>query len=65
MKEFKITEASKKTFMEKIFYYIGKGIKPVVIKKMEKNNPDFKKSWNRLQKARDEFEASVDRLKYL
>jgi hypothetical protein len=65
MKKFKITEASKKTFMEKVFYYIGKGIKPMVIKKMEKNNPEFKKSYSELQKARDKFEASVDRLKHL
>jgi hypothetical protein len=36
MAKFKITEATKKTFMEKIFYYIGKGIKPMVIRKKPK-----------------------------
>ena len=65
MKKFKITEVSKKTFMEKVFYYIGKGVKPMVIRKMEKKSPEFKKSWDKLQKARNEFEASIDRLKSL
>tara|TARA_R100000084_G_scaffold92358_1_gene46223 strand:- start:28 stop:216 length:189 start_codon:yes stop_codon:yes gene_type:complete len=62
MAKFKITEATKKTFMEKIFYYIGKGIKPMVIRKMEKKSPKLKQAWNRLEKARDEFEKSIENL---
>ena len=62
MAKFKITEATKKTFMEKIFYYIGKGIKPMVIRKMEMKSPKLKQAWNRLEKARDEFEKSIENL---
>ena len=57
-----MTEKSKSTFMEKVFYYIGKGIKPMVIKKMEKKSPKLKRAWNRLETARDEFEKSIEKL---
>ncbi len=62
MAKFKMTEASKSTFMEKIFYYIGKGIKPMVIRKMERKSPGLKKAWGRLEQARDEFEKAMENL---
>ena len=62
MAKFIMTEKSKSTFMEKIFYYIGKGIKPIVIRKMEKRSPGLKRAWSRLEKARDEFEKSIENL---
>ena len=62
MAKFIMTEKSKSTFMEKIFYYIGKGIKPMVIRKMEKKSPGLKRAWGRLEKARDEFEKSIEKL---
>ena len=62
MAKFIMTEKSKSTFMEKVFYYIGKGIKPMVIRKMEKQSPGLKRAWNRLEKARDEFGKSIENL---
>jgi len=62
MAKFIMTEKSKSTFMEKVFYYIGKGIKPMVIRKMEKKSPGLKRAWSNLAKARDEFEKSVEEL---
>ena len=36
------------SILEKIFYYIGKGMRPVILKKMSAKSPTFKKKYNNL-----------------
>tara|TARA_Y100000385_G_scaffold241849_1_gene258491 strand:+ start:103 stop:312 length:210 start_codon:yes stop_codon:yes gene_type:complete len=51
-----ITESNKRNFIEKIFYYLGKGMKPMVIKKMAKKDPKFANIFGRIEKDRKELD---------
>jgi len=46
----KITEASKQGLLDKLFYYLGRGMRPSIVKKMSKADPKFAKTWNELEK---------------
>ena len=48
-----VTESNKKSLMDKLFYYLGRGMRPMMVKKMSKADPSFAKKWERLEKARD------------
>ena len=37
----KVSEQTRKSFMEKLFYYLGKGLTPTVVKTMSKNLKDY------------------------
>ena len=51
-----ITESNKRGFIEKIFYYLGKGLRPLIIKKMAKKDPKFAKLFSKMEKDRKEFD---------
>ena len=44
------------SILEKIFYYIGKGMRPVILKKMSANSPTFKKKYNYLFQTRKDLD---------
>jgi len=48
-----ITEANKRGLMDKLFYYLGRGMRPMMVKKMSKKDPNFARKWSDLEKARD------------
>ena len=48
----KVSEQTRKSFMEKLFYYLGKGLTPTVVKTMSKKDPKFADKWSQLQKNR-------------
>jgi len=52
----KVSEQTRKSFMEKLFYYLGKGLTPTVVKTMSKKDPKFANKWSQLQKNRKELE---------
>ena len=49
----KITEASKQGLLDKLFYYLGRGMRPTIVKKMSKADPKFASKWSELEAARD------------
>ena len=51
-----ITESNKRGFIEKIFYYLGKGLRPLIIKKMAKKDAKFAKLFDRMAKDRKELD---------
>ena len=51
-----ITESNKSNFIEKIFYYLGKGMRPLVIKRMSKKDPKFAKLFSRMERDRKELD---------
>ena len=44
------------SILEKIFYYIGKGMRPVILKKMSAKSPTFKKKYNDLVQTRKDLD---------
>ena len=52
----KVSEQTRKSFMEKLFYYLGKGLTPTDVKTMSKKDPKFADKWSQLQKNRKELE---------
>tara|TARA_B100000214_G_scaffold161071_1_gene115549 strand:- start:654 stop:842 length:189 start_codon:yes stop_codon:yes gene_type:complete len=56
----KISESSKQSLLDKLFYYLGRGMKPTIVKKMSKKDPKFAKAWDRLSKHRDYMDDLFD-----
>jgi len=52
----KVSEQTRKSFMEKLFYYLGKGLTPTIVKTMSKKDPKCEDKWRQLQKNRKELE---------
>jgi len=48
-----VTEANKRSLMDKLFYYLGRGMRPMMVRKMSAKDPKFAAKWKRLEKARD------------
>ena len=49
------------SILEKIFYYIGKGMRPVIFKKMSAQSPNFKNKFEKLQKTRKELDGILEK----
>ena len=47
--------------LEKIFYYIGKGMRPVIFKKMSAKSRNFKNKYAQLQKTRKELDDILEK----
>lgn len=47
--------------LEKIFYYIGKGMRPVIFKKMSAQSPNFKNKFEKLQQTRKELDDILEK----
>lgn len=47
--------------LEKIFYYIGKGMRPLIFKKMSAQSPNFKNKFEKLQKTRKELDDILEK----
>ncbi len=48
----KISEASKQKLLDKLFYYLGRGMRPTIVKKMSKADPKFANKWKELERHR-------------
>ena len=46
----KITEQSKQSLLDKLFFYLGRGMRPTMVKKLAKKDPEFAKTWSELEK---------------
>ena len=49
------------SILEKIFYYIGKGVRPVILKKMSAKSPTFKKKYNDLIQTRKDLDDILEK----
>ncbi len=51
-----ITEQTKQKLLDKLFYFLARGVRPVVVKTLIKKDPKFANSWNKLEKAKKEVD---------
>ena len=50
-----ITEKTKQSILDKIFYNIARGLRPAILTKMAKKDPRIAKNLKNLEKARNDF----------
>ena len=55
-----ITEKTKQSILDKIFYNIARGLRPAILNKMAKKDPRVAKNLKTLEKARNDFYDSLD-----
>ena len=48
-----VTETNKRSLMDKLFNALGRGMRPMMVKKMSKADPKFASKWSELEAARD------------
>lgn len=48
-----VTETNKRSLMDKLFHALGRGMRPMMVKKMSKADPKFASKWSELEAARD------------
>ena len=55
-----ITEKTKQSILDKIFYNIARGLRPTIFNKMAKKDPRVAKNLKNLERARNDFYDSLD-----
>jgi|TARA_Y100000114_G_scaffold154245_1_gene175897 hypothetical protein len=55
-----ITEKTKQSILDKIFYNIARGLRPTILNKMAKKDPRVAKNLKNLERARNDFYDSLD-----
>ena len=55
-----ITEKTKQSILDKIFYSIARGLRPTILNKMAKKDPRVAKNLKNLEKARNDFYDSLE-----
>jgi len=51
-----------KSFLEQLFYYIGKMLRPFIFSRMAKKDPKVAKNLENLEKARKDFDDSLEEM---
>ena len=55
-----ITEKTKQSILDKIFYNIARGLRPAILTKMAKKDQRIAKNLKNLEKARNDFYDSLE-----